>query len=44
MQGLIQKIPLARRAGDVVQVVEHLPGKLKVLSSNSSTAKGKKKR
>jgi hypothetical protein len=32
------------RAGGVCQIVEHLPGKHKALSSNPSTAKKKKKR
>jgi hypothetical protein len=32
-----------RRAGGVVQVVEHLPRKLEALSSNTSAAKKKKK-
>jgi hypothetical protein len=30
------------KAGDVTQVVEHLPSKSKVLSSNPSTAKNRK--
>jgi hypothetical protein len=31
-------------AGDVVQVVEHLPSNLKALSSNPSTSKNEKKK
>jgi hypothetical protein len=35
----IQKIPTAKRAGDVAQMVEHLSGKLQALSSNPISAK-----
>jgi hypothetical protein len=41
---LMYEICVPIRAGDVAQVVEHLPGKHKVLSSNSNTAKKKKKK
>jgi hypothetical protein len=34
----------AEQAGSVAQVVEHLPGKCKALSSNSSTTQKKKKK
>jgi hypothetical protein len=33
------KIPKAKRAGSVAQVVEYLPTKCKVLSSNTSVEK-----
>jgi hypothetical protein len=35
MQGPIQKVAKAKRAGGVVQVVEHLPSKYKALSSSA---------
>jgi hypothetical protein len=34
---------LSKRAEDVAEVVEHLPNKYKILSSNSSAAKKKSK-
>jgi hypothetical protein len=40
---LIQKIPKAKRVGDIAQVVACLPGKYKTLSSNPSST-GKKKK
>jgi hypothetical protein len=40
-QDPISKINRAKRAGGMVQVVEHLPRKLKVLSSKSRTTKKK---
>jgi hypothetical protein len=40
---LSRKNPLQKRAGRVAQVIEHLPGKCKALTSNPSTAKKKKK-
>jgi hypothetical protein len=39
----ISKITKAKRAGDMVQALQHLPSKCEVLSSNSSTTKKKKK-
>jgi hypothetical protein len=39
----ISKITKAKRAGGEAQVVEHLPSKHKILSSNSSTRVGKKR-
>jgi hypothetical protein len=43
-QDLSQKYPTQKRAGRVAEVVECLPSKGEVLSSNSSTTKKKKKR
>jgi hypothetical protein len=43
MQDPICKIPTVRRARDLAEVVDHLPGKHKILISNPSTAKKKKK-
>jgi lysyl-tRNA synthetase class I len=40
---LSRKNPSQKRAGGVAQVVEHLPNKNETLSSNSTTAKKKKK-
>jgi hypothetical protein len=37
------KIHKRKQAGDMAQVVQHLPGKYKALSSNLSTGKRKKK-
>jgi hypothetical protein len=36
---LYQRITKAKRAGDVVYVAEHLPGRCEALSSNHSTTK-----
>jgi hypothetical protein len=41
-QDTIYKIIRAERTGDLTQVVEHLPSKHKVLSSNPSIDKKKK--
>jgi hypothetical protein len=35
----VENIPTEKRAGGVVQVVEHLPNKHKALSSNPTTKK-----
>jgi hypothetical protein len=40
---LYLKITKVKRARGMAQVVEHLPSKLKVLSSNPSSVKKKKK-
>jgi hypothetical protein len=40
----ISKITRAKRAGDVAQVVEHLPNKCKASSSNANNKDKKKKR
>jgi hypothetical protein len=42
MQEPIPKIARDKRAGDVAQVVQHLPSKHKALNSNSSNAQNKK--
>jgi hypothetical protein len=42
MQDPIQEITKAKNGWGVAQVVEHLPSKCKVLSSNFGTAKKKK--
>jgi hypothetical protein len=39
---LSQKYPTQKRTAGVIQVVEHLPNKSEVLSSNASTAGGEK--
>jgi hypothetical protein len=40
---LSRKYPTQKRTGGVVQVIEHQPSKCEALSSNTSTAKKKKK-
>jgi hypothetical protein len=41
---LFKEITKGERAGSMAQIVEHLPSKHKVLISNPSTAKKKKKK
>jgi hypothetical protein len=43
LETLSQKYPTQNRAGRVVQVVESLPSKCEVLSSNPSTIKKKER-
>jgi hypothetical protein len=40
----ISKITKAKRSGGMIQAVEHLPSKLKTLSSNPSTTKKRKEK
>jgi hypothetical protein len=42
MQDPIRKITNSKRAGSVAHMAEHLPGKHKALTSNSSTDKRNK--
>jgi hypothetical protein len=42
MQDPVKKITEAKRNEGMVQVIEHLPGKYKALSSNPNTIKKKK--